>query len=93
MTRTDLIDKEDGENRAVRSFLMLYGGATGLSVGQMRDHMEMSGWDGCWPAWVAEVASGHHLTKGGAQGWLRYLFSLEQAEGAKNGAEGEKNAN
>jgi hypothetical protein len=70
----DLIDPEDGENRAIRAFLMHYG-APGLTVMQMRKNMAMAGWDGCWPAWVYDQDG--HLTKGGAQNWLRHLFALE----------------
>jgi hypothetical protein len=73
--RKDLLD-EDGENRAVRSFLMLYGGAASVTIGQMRDHLAASGWD-CWPAWAGIAAAGQHLTKGSAQAWLRCLFDLE----------------
>jgi hypothetical protein len=74
----DLIDPEDGENRAVRAFLMHYG-APGLTVKQQRDNMRRAGWDGFWPAWTADVDG--HLTKLGAQNWLRYLFDLERASG------------
>lgn len=70
----ELLDPEDGENRAVRAFLMHYG-APGLTVRQQRDNMRRAGWDGYWPAWVTDVDG--HLTKGGAQDWLRYLFGLE----------------
>ncbi|MFJ3047015.1 hypothetical protein ACIPEN_14385 [Herbaspirillum chlorophenolicum] len=67
---------EDGENQAVRDFLALYGCAGGISIKQMRDHMRRSGWKGCWPDWVDECDG--HLTKAGAQSWLRHLFLLEQ---------------
>lgn len=66
----------DGENRAVRSFLMQYG-LQGLTVLRMRNHMELSGCHGCWPEWVNDPANDGHLTKGGAGDWLRYLFALE----------------
>lgn len=75
----DLIDKT-GENRAVRMFLALYGGMTGISVKQMKIHLEHSGFNDCWPAWVIDPANQGHLTKGGAQDWLRHLFALEQGE-------------
>jgi hypothetical protein len=71
----DLLDPEDGENRAVRSFLACYGGACGVTVIQMRDHMRRSGFP-FWPDWV-EPMGREHLTKGGAQQWLRHLFALE----------------
>lgn len=73
MTR-DLIDS-DGENRAVRCFLMLYGGTNSPTVEQMRMHLAASGFEECWPDWAASEYG--HLTKGGAQDWLRHLFALE----------------
>jgi hypothetical protein len=68
---------DDGENRAVRCFLMQYG-VPGLTTGAMRKHMERCGFSH-WPEWVTEQ-DGEHLTKGGAQHWLRHLFALEAAE-------------
>jgi hypothetical protein len=76
----DLIDPEDGENRAVRAFLMHYG-SPGLSVGRMRENLRMSGFNGCWPEWVKDEPENMHLTKSGAQDWLRYLFALEGKDG------------
>lgn len=70
----ELLDS-DGENRAVRMFLALYGGASGVTTDQMRKHLKMSGFDGAWPDWVNQNV---HLTKGGAQLWLRHLFALER---------------
>jgi hypothetical protein len=77
--RKDLIDPEDGENRAVRAFLLHYG-APGLTVGRMRENLRLSGWGGCWPEWV-NTQDREHLTKGGAQDWLRHLFALENTAG------------
>jgi len=74
MTPRELVDGE-GENRAVRAFLALYGGTAGVSVGAMRAHLRAMGFDGCWPAW-AEAEAGH-LTKAGAQLWIRHLIRLE----------------
>ena len=65
---------EDGENQAVRTFLMLYG--TGLTVARMREHMELAGWPQA-PEWALKPEAQGHLTKGGAQSWLRHLFALE----------------
>jgi hypothetical protein len=65
----------EGENMAVRFFLMLYG-QPGLTVGQMKGHMRMSGFK-MWPAWVDTEPDGAHLTKAGAQLWIRHLFALE----------------
>lgn len=77
----DVMD-EDGENRAVRAFLMLYG-AGSPTAAQMAVHMRMIGFD-VVPEWVER--SPGHLTKGGAQLWLRQLFALE-AIPAPEGAE------
>lgn len=74
MTR-NLID-DDGENRAVRMFLALYGCNPQVTVGGMRNHLEFSGYPH-WPEWVDTEPEGAHLTKGGAQLWLRHLFALE----------------
>jgi len=71
--KRDLID-DDGENRAVRSFLAMYGGNTSVTTQQMRNHLAMSGFEDLWPDWTIQDM---HLTKGGAQDWIRYLFSLE----------------
>ena len=69
----------DGENRAVRMFLALYGGACGVTIGKMRKHLEMAGFNGdAWPAWAALAHDDVHLTKMGAQMWIRHLFALEQ---------------
>jgi hypothetical protein len=72
MSNRELLD-EDGENLAVRAFLMLYG-TPGLSALKMKKHMIASGHP-YFPDWVDDV----HLTKAGAQLWLRQLFALEQS--------------
>jgi hypothetical protein len=69
------VQDAEGENKAVRSFLMLYG-QPGLTVGQMKKHMTMSGFKS-WPTWVETEHDGAHLTKAGAQLWIRHLFALE----------------
>jgi hypothetical protein len=74
----ELLD-DDGENRAVRTFLQLYGGASSPTIGQMRGRLEASGFDKFWPDWVCSEFPSTHLTKGGAQDWLRHLFGLEQS--------------
>lgn len=74
--REPLIDPEDGENRAVRYFLGAYGCGMHTFEG-MRTHMQLAGYP-LWPEWAA-TATGH-LTKLGAQNWLRYLFNLEKGE-------------
>jgi hypothetical protein len=69
------VQDAEGENRAVRSFLLLYG-QRGVTVGGMKRHMGMSGFKS-WPAWVDTEPEGAHLTKAGAQLWIRHLFALE----------------
>lgn len=71
----EMVDDE-GENKAVRMFLALYGGACGVTVEQMRKHLKMAGFDGAWPEWAN--SNNGHLTKAGAQLWIRHLFALEQ---------------
>jgi len=72
-----LLDK-DGENRALRTFLLQYG-LPGLTVGAMAEHMSRSGWDyRYWPGFVRGPAPhAAHLTKAGAQIWIRHLISME----------------
>ena len=72
----ELLDT-DGENRAVRAFLMIYG-TQGLTAVRMRDHLRASGFDDASPDWVDQAPG--HLTKGGAQHWLRMLFAMESGE-------------
>ncbi len=69
---------DDGENKAVRWFLACYGGGGNKTIGTMKLHLEMSGFSGCWPEWCNTEHPSTHLTKGGAQLWLRYLFDLEK---------------
>lgn len=86
----DLLD-DDGENLAVRTFLQLYGATSSITLRDMTRHMSASGFDGLWPEWVADTDERTHLTKGGAQNWLRYLFGLELAAAAP-GADDAKDA-
>jgi esterase/lipase len=80
MTRSvEALVDEEGENRAVRCFLLAYGGSVGMSVGGMRATLKRSGWDGYWPEWVVHAHPYQHLTKAGAQLWIRHLFELEKA--------------
>lgn len=67
---------KDNENQAIRTFLMLYGGNSGLTIGQMKKHMSMSGYP-LWPNWVIDDILENHLTKWDAQDWLRHLLNLE----------------
>lgn len=75
MNNETLLDS-DGENRAVRSFLMAYSCDRALSIGDMANHMRRSGWSGHWPDWVS-ISEKSHLTKAGAQLWIRHLFDME----------------
>jgi hypothetical protein len=74
---------DDGENQAVRWFLACYGGGGSKTIGAMRAHLEMSGFEGCWPEWCDAAHPSTHLTKGGAQQWIRHLFSLEAQQVAE----------
>jgi hypothetical protein len=74
-TAQPAVQDAEGENKAVRSFLMLYG-QPGLTVGKMKKHMAMSDFKS-WPTWVETEPHGAHLTKAGAQLWIRHLFALE----------------
>lgn len=72
----ELLD-EDGENRAVRTFLQLiYGGTTGsITTEKMRNHLAGSEWGAEFvPDWAKENMT---LTKAGAQMWLRHLLDME----------------
>jgi hypothetical protein len=53
----------DGENQAVRAFLLLYSTILGRPVKEMTQHMRRSGFD-CVPAWAIE-SPGANLTKAG----------------------------
>jgi hypothetical protein len=76
MSPRDLLD-DDGENRALRAFLLYYQNGGDKSVGAMRAYMQLSGWHGCWPDWVARDPDSAHLTKAGAQQWIRHLIDIE----------------
>ena len=76
----ELLDS-DGENQAVRCFLMTYG-TRSLTVEMMREHMRRCGFP-LWPEWVETPDAQGHLTKAGAQDWLRHLFGLESTHNAR----------
>ena len=79
----DLMD-DDGENRAIRMFLAYYGGNSGISVFNMKYHLRMAGFDKAWPAWCDEPDEDkQHLTKAGAQLWIRHLIALEDQNGLR----------
>lgn len=69
----DLMD-DDGENLAVRAFLAKYQSDTCTTQIAMCLHLKASGFDCAWPKWAE---GSQHLTKLGAQSWLRHLFALE----------------
>jgi hypothetical protein len=71
---------EDGENQALRSFLLSYGCGNHTIEG-MRNHLRLSGFKGCWPEWANDATG--HLTKGGAQNWIRHILALEEREKAQ----------
>ena len=71
-----LVDPIDGENQAVRIFLMFYGNP-GLTIGGMVSNMRSAGFAHTVPDWVTGLGQ-QHLTKGAAQAWLRHLFKLEE---------------
>lgn len=73
-TPEDLLH-EDGENNAVRMFLAAYGCGS-PSIKAMKDHLECCGYP-FWPEWAEKYEDTTHLTKGGAQSWIRHLFALE----------------
>lgn len=73
----DLVD-EEGENIAVRFFLMFYSGNKTPTYGAMRNNMRLAGYDNLWPSFVTDAADNEHMAKAGAQLWLRFLFGLEQ---------------
>ncbi len=72
--QASLLDS-DGENKAVRCFLMLYG-SNGLTVGKMRQHMTRCGYP-LWPHDFNALSGEEHLTKADAQTWIRYLLDRE----------------
>lgn len=73
----EMLDDE-GENLAVRSFLMQYSCDRAVTIDRMREHMDLCGWAGCWPEFVEKAGSLEHLTKAGAQLWIRHLLDMER---------------
>lgn len=71
----ELMDS-DGENRAVRAFIAMYEMQNSITAGGMHNHLRMCGFDVA-PDW-AKTNPKMHLTKAGAQIWLRMLFDLEK---------------
>lgn len=72
----ELLDS-DGENRAVRAFLL--GRELGIKESVfMKRHMESSGYP-FWPDWVGQ-GNRAHMSKSAQQDWLRHLFSLENEQ-------------
>ena len=83
----ELMDS-DGENRAVRAFLLLYGTNAKTTVGDMAVHLRRSGFPH-WPDWVNTEHPVAHLTKAGAQLWLRHLLALEPGSASLADAQAE----
>lgn len=71
----DLMDS-DGENRAVRAFIAMYEMQNSITAGGMHNHLKLCGFDVA-PEWAITNPKAH-LTKAGAQLWLRMLFDLEK---------------
>ncbi len=78
MCDRELMD-EEGENQAVRSFLMQYSCDRSITVGAMLAHMNHCGWRDLAPPFALAVRPETHLTKSGAQIWIRHLLSLENS--------------
>ena len=74
----ELLD-EEGENLALRTFLMQYSCDRSISIAAIGQHMRRSGWGHeYWPAFARRVDNAaQNLTKAGAQIWIRHLISLE----------------
>lgn len=75
--QTQEILDADGQNLAVRSFLLMYSCDRVISMAEMRNHMKMAGWGDMWPDLVSDARGDQNLTKACAQTWIRHLFSLE----------------
>lgn len=85
MAEQQLVD-EDGENQALRDFLMQYSCDRPMTIGAMLAHMNRAGWRGLAPAFALDARPERHLTKSGAQTWIRHLINLENTvrqEGAE----------
>jgi hypothetical protein len=67
----------DGENQPLRAFLLAYGGGQNTIEG-MRTHLQRSGYRCHWPHWASEGEG--HLTKMGAQNWIRHLIAMEHPD-------------
>ena len=77
MTSIRKLVDDEGENRALRSFLLYYTGVRAPTIGEVCDNMQLAGWDGFWPDFVASSHDRAELTKAGAQLWIRHLLELE----------------
>lgn len=71
---------KDGENRAVRDFLLLYAQGPTYTVGQMKELMDDLGWDDFFPKVWPTLQLTTTITKEVAQIWIRYLFSREEGK-------------
>lgn len=69
----------EGENEAVRAFLVLYGKGSCTSW-HMARHLKSHGFD-ITPSWL-EADTGL-LSRKGAQDWLRLLFAAEDEQDGK----------
>lgn len=75
MDLSKLLDT-DGENKAVRYFL-LHWQTPRITIGGMCQSLQLCGFgEQFWPEF-ADPFNKSHLTKAGAQAWLRHLFDIE----------------
>lgn len=74
----ELIDEEDGENRAVRTFLQLYGNCQGITIERALSHMEIHGWESECPPWAFYTQG--HMTTAEAQAWIVYMLNRGRDE-------------
>jgi hypothetical protein len=69
------IAPEDGENYALRYFLMLYSG-TAPTYGNLRG-LEQAGYYWAIPQWARDIHPESHVTTLAAQDWIRYILKCE----------------
>lgn len=77
--KRELVDDE-GENQALRCFLMQYSCDRSMTLAAMAKFMLRSGWGSeYWPQFARNPElQGMPLTKAGAQLWIRHLIELER---------------
>lgn len=68
----------DGQNMMVRHFLIYFDGTEMVTIGDMIRDLKANGWEEVAPYWVNDLGETTRLTYAHAQGWLRWMFALEQ---------------